>query len=138
MEGQQTIQQFIDAHGIAATAKPADSNPNSADWMPGAHHWKVTLRMQAERSNRDRTMTVPFSQGSAHTASPTASDVLGCLVMDSAGIDNATSFEDWCAEYGYDTDSRKAEKTFTACERQARKLRQFLGSAYDEAMQAKS
>jgi len=36
--------------------------------------------------------------------------------------------EDWCAEYGYDTDSRKAERTFRAVERQTKALKRMLGS----------
>lgn len=136
---QQTIQQFVEKHGVTATATPAESNPNAEDWARDAHHWKVRLRiLTGGMMFNQRSLTVPFSQGSAHTTPPTAADVLGCLVMDSSGIDNGTSFEDWCAEYGYDSDSRKAEKTFKLCERQARKLRQFLGAAYDEAMECES
>jgi len=40
--------------------------------------------------------------------SPTAYDVLACLDTYSDGF----TFEDFCHSYGYDTDSRKAEKTF--------------------------
>jgi hypothetical protein len=44
--------------------------------------------------------------------SPTAYDVIACLTKYDVG-----SFEDFCSEYGYDTDSRKAEKTYNAvCE----------------------
>ena len=32
-------------------------------------------------------------------------------------------FDDFCAEFGYDTDSRKAERTWRACKRAAEKLR---------------
>lgn len=40
---------------------------------------------------------------------PTAYDVLACLTKNEVG-----SFEDFCADYGYDTDSRKAEKIYQA------------------------
>jgi len=58
---------------------------------------------------------------------PTAADVLNCLASDAAGVENARSFEDWCADYGYDTDSRKAEKTFRVCEQQRDSLKGFIG-----------
>ena len=79
-------------------------------------------------------MRVPFSQGSAHTQEPTASDVLECLASDASGVDNAQSFDDWCAEYGYDNDSRKAEKTYKTCQRQADNLRNFLGNENFETL----
>jgi hypothetical protein len=65
--------------------------------------------------------------GLAHTQEPTTEDVLNSLASDAAGIENARSFEAWCNHYGYDTDSRRAEKTFNVCERQAEKLKSFLG-----------
>ena len=40
---------------------------------------------------------------------PTAYDVLACLTKYDPG-----TFEDFCDEFGYDTDSRKAEKTYNA------------------------
>ena len=44
-------------------------------------------------------------------------------------ISNARGFEDWCSDFGYDADSRKAEKTFKVCEHQAKRLRSFLGDS---------
>jgi len=41
---------------------------------------------------------------------PSAGSVLPCLQTRSP-----STFEDFCAEYGYDTDSRKAEKIWRAC-----------------------
>lgn len=70
-------------------------------------------------------MTIPFSMGPAHSHEPTVADVLECLASDYSGSDQA--FEDWAADLGYDPDSRKAERTYQAVVRQARKLEQFLG-----------
>lgn len=70
-----------------------------------------------------------------YPVAPSISDVLDCLAMDAVGIENARgSFDDWCAEYGYDTDSRKAEKTFHICERQAAHLKHFLGAELFEQL----
>jgi hypothetical protein len=90
-----------------------------------SHPYKVTLTYQRRR------MTVPFFMGSALDHEPTAADVLSCLCSDAMGVENAGSFEDWCAEYGFATDSRKAEATFKACERNAAKVRQLLGEDFD-------
>jgi len=128
----RTLKQFIADNNIKAIVYKADSNPNvdPKEWGAGARHFKVRLTM-----GRD-SMRVPFSQGSAHTEDPTAEDVLECLASDAAGIENAKGdFEEWCSEYGYDTDSRKAERTFHVCEEQAEKLKTFLGDdLYDEIL----
>jgi hypothetical protein len=42
-------------------------------------------------------------------AEPTPYDVLACLTKYDVG-----SFENFCSDFGYDTDSRKAEKTYKA------------------------
>jgi hypothetical protein len=66
---------------------------------------------------------------------PDAGTVLDCLAADAAGHDNADSFEDWAAEYGYETDSRKAERTYNLTGTQAGKLRRFLGNVlYEELL----
>jgi hypothetical protein len=88
------------------------------------------------RVPRSVKMTVYFSKGTGHHgAEPTVEEVLDCLSSDAAGIENASNFEDWCSEYGYDTDSRSAEKTFKACEHSAKRLRNFLGDdLYDQLL----
>lgn len=118
-----TLKAFVSRHHITASAEWADRNPNAEDgeWAREANHYKVTLRRGRRR------MTVYFSMGSALTREPSAEDVLNSLSLDSAGVDNARSFEEWCGEYGYDIDSRKAERTYRVCQRQAEKLQQFLG-----------
>jgi hypothetical protein len=49
--------------------------------------------------------------------------------MDASGAENARNFEDWASEYGYDTDSRAAERTYNVVVKQAAELREFLGAA---------
>lgn len=119
-----TIDSFIRVNRIRMDAERTDSNPNMDD---SAHmdHWKCVLKMGYKR------MTVYFSQGYGHNGrEPKVADVLDCLASDAAGVENARSFEDWCSEYGYDTDSRKAEKTFKVCEHQAKRLENFLGGEH--------
>jgi hypothetical protein len=87
-----------------------------------------SITVRKRRIPRAAKMTVYFSKGIGHHgAEPTTEEVLSCLADDAAGVENSPSFEDWCSEYGYDTDSRKAEKIFKACEHQATRLKNFLG-----------
>lgn len=57
----------------------------------------------------------------AKKLAPTAYSVLACL--DQLYSD---SFEDFCAEYGYDTDSRTAERTYNEMLEQDRQLRRLF------------
>lgn len=45
---------------------------------------------------------------------PDLQDVFYCLLSDSSVID-AGGFENWCSDYGYDSDSIKAKATYDAC-----------------------
>lgn len=56
---------------------------------------------------------------------PALADVLYSLVSDSDVLDYAT-FEDWAVAFGYETDSRAAEKTYRACLEIALTLRQLI------------
>ena len=97
---------------------------NSDEWGPGTRHWTVTLRHDS-----GRTLAVPFSQGSAHKDPPTARDVLSCLVMDIP--EDGATFEEWAADYGFDPDSRRAERIFRAVERQTLALREWAGPDFE-------
>lgn len=144
-ETRTTILDFIKHHGINSTAQRTSSNPSMDRDMD---HWKVRLTRSftgvaqyADRNGKAAprrytlSMTVPFSMGYGHHGKePEAADVLSCLASDAANV-NMSSFEDWRSDLGYDTDSRKAERTYKTCEKQADKLKRFLGQdAYDELL----
>jgi len=66
--------------------------------------YKVTLR------NDKGSYTFKFGQSIANSGQePSAYDVLSCLTKYNTG-----SFEEFCSEFGYDTDSRTAERTYKA------------------------
>lgn len=97
----------------------APENPEFMD----ADGWTVTLEMAGRR------MTTHFYKGYGHQGKePTAEEVLECLVLDAA-IENL-SYEEWCAEYGYDSDSWRAEKIYAECLKQTEELRKFLGDKF--------
>jgi hypothetical protein len=116
-----TLKAFIVRNHIRAESVMVDHNPNM-DGSQNMDNYKVTLR------RKGRQLTIPFSMGVALCREPSAEDVLDCLASDSSSYENyAGSFEDWCGEFGYDTDSRKAERTYNVCGTQAGKLKRFLG-----------
>ena len=93
-------------------------------WQREATAWTVRLRYNG------RSLTVPYWTGSAITDEPTAADVLYSVIMDTSA--GEYDFDDFCGEFGYDDDSRKAEKTWKSCKTIARKTRQFLGDDFDK------
>lgn len=115
-----SLQNFVKENGIRLSCEWADRNPNMDD-SDRMNNYKCRL------THKGRSMTLYFSMGLALTREPSVEDVLDCLASDSAGFENNDSFEDWCGEYGYDTDSRRAERTYKAIERQSEKLRKLLG-----------
>lgn len=58
---------------------------------------------------------------------PELRDVLYSLVMDTEAFEY--DFEDWCANLGYDTDSRKAEKIYNEHVEIAHKLLRNIGTS---------
>ena len=127
-----TIREFARKHRVNMTATLVESNPNMDDMPAGSTHWSCELRRSldvrgAQGRRLKRTLTVPFSMGSAHCKEPTAVDLLDCLASDACTVENAGSFEEFARELGYDEDSRKAERTFQTCQKQTEKLKQFLG-----------
>lgn len=117
-----TLAQFVERHHVKLAAERTDANPAMPD-SRDMDHWKVTLRAQGRR------MSLVFSQGYGHNGKkPDVASVLDCLASDASSFDNAQSFEDWAADMGWDTDSRKAERTFKAIKRQSERLKRFLGS----------
>lgn len=87
-------------------------------------------REEYKRLRYRRTIAVEaFYNANKANYRPDLASVLDCLASDSVSVENSPVFEDWADEFGYDTDSRKAEKTFQACCEQARTLRALLGPA---------
>lgn len=94
---------------------------------PGTTHWTCTFRFGHKSSPGFRLMQVKYSQGSAIETPPKACCVMNCLVF-SDYVSDYISFEEWCGDFGYDTDSRDNEALFKVCQKQSRELDAFLGN----------
>lgn len=98
------------------------------EWQKQAHPYRVTLTYERRR------LTVDFFMGSANTSEPDAEGVIDCLLSDAQAGEQ--SFEDFCADMGYDLDSRKAEQTWKQCRAYAPKVRRFLGHHFETFLYA--
>jgi len=118
----------------------------SEDWQEMAHKWLVVINGQSfdyytgfshreplrglygsERAEYKRLKNANLTQRGldsllkiSKATPPTVSDILYSLVMDASA--ESESFPNWCDNYGYDTDSRKALETYLACQENALKL----------------
>ena len=130
MSEPMTVKQFRQKHHIGfAAPSQEDCNPNMPDWQD-ADHWRCRFKRDGH------SMTVHYSQGYGHeTRAPEGNDVLDCIASDACTVENALTFEDFCDELGYDTNSRRAERTHKFCLATRKRLLQFLGQdAYDELL----
>lgn len=140
-----SIASFIAKCNLGFEAHRVASRPDAL-MTDSARHFRCVITSEGRERHGNQELRGPkevparlevyFSQGSAHTEPPTLADVLDCLASDASGYDQAAgSFEEWASDLGYDADSRKAEKTFRAVEKQARDLKALLGAeAYEELL----
>jgi hypothetical protein len=143
-ETTNTVHDFVQQRGISMNAAYVDRITDADGWEHDA--WKcVLIRRETEvysfRNERGdlvnghkdtrRQMTVNYRMGTGHHgAAPRLIDVLDSIASDAAGVEDARDFETWASDYGYDPDSRKAERIYRACQRETTRLKKFLG---DEA-----
>lgn len=123
------IDKFIELNKLTANVEEVGENPNMDDPKWQARHYKVTI---FSLKDGRKYMTTYFSQGMGIEREPELRDVLDCLAND-AQTDG--TFEDFCATYGYDTDSRNAERIYKAVIRNSNKLKRLLGeNAYNQVV----
>lgn len=111
------------------TIKSRFTGSKKASWA-GAENWNhhvISVTFNGRRTQFD------FWASVAEPEIRTKSDLLNafeCFVSDA--IAGNGSFEDFCSDMGYDTDSRKAERTWKACRLSAAKLnRIYTDDLYD-------
>jgi len=111
-------------------------NDLTTDYMQGLAHvpgYKHQFGGQtvADQERDNRAAEHGEFQRRAHSIlwqklpAPELVDILYCLARDASVLDHA-SFQDWADEFGFDTDSRKAEATYYQCLTLAMKLRQMI------------
>lgn len=88
----------------------------------GAKGWAEKRLASVERQALIRN---GVAAGHGWALPPTAYDILACISSDH---NCPETFEEWCAEFGYDTDSRRAEAVYRRCKDFAYKLIRFFTS----------
>jgi hypothetical protein len=138
------LDAICEAKGVTVKAtlvhSPINRKAKGEDWKQSAYHFSVVLIYKG------RSMVTEWWSGHGNEikgkhlanldwttpAKPpkvTAAGVLYGLILDSSALD--MGFEDWCGDFGYDTDSRKALELYHECQRMGKKVRALLGSDFD-------
>lgn len=114
--------QFAQKHGIALEIISEDYRP----YFPEDKGCRSVFKCRLVRNGRQYTFE--FGQSIANIGQePTMYDILACLTKY-----DPESFEWFCSNYGYDTDSRKAEKTYHAVVKEWEAVERLFGDILDE------
>ena len=117
-----TLNQFIKDNNIKMTATQISERPD-LKW-DNANHFKCRLK------NKNKSITIYYSQGYGITNDPSTESVLNALLVDFWNHD--MSFSEFCSNYGYSEDSLSALKTFKLCSKNSLKVKKlFNGSLND-------
>lgn len=117
---QRELATLLDQLGIVVTVRGGSVKQDQDGWKHRA--WSTTIT----REGYTAVMRVPYRSGMGVSSIPTAVDVVAAVVRDGSVPDTFTEF---CAEFGYDEDSRKAYRTWRTCRDYAERFRAFEISA---------
>jgi hypothetical protein len=93
------------------------------------HADQITVEYMAKGADlidKKAVARVAAKVAQAQGKKPSPAEVLGSCARE--GMDASDTFADWCANFGYDEDSRKAERTYFECQANGIKARKVLKS----------
>lgn len=103
-EYELQAEQFATKHNVKLHILDEDYRP----YFPDDKESRSVFKCRLSRNGRSYTFSFGQSINNAGIE-PTMYDVLACLTKCDPG-----DFEDFCASYGYDVDSRTAERMYKA------------------------
>ena len=137
--------------------RPTSLTKDKEGWDHFAWSARLERRNDATSNKPDaQTEDIPYKMGSAHVEplndlqrmrlrnygdkpvrkpkAPDAATIVHSLLMDSEACE--MSHEDWCANCGYEEDSRKGMDIYLACQKSGRIIRSFLGKDLEAVKEA--
>jgi hypothetical protein len=123
----KTLKQFIKSNDIKMTVKKIDERKDIK--LDNANHFKCTLK------NGNQSISINFSQGYGIKNEPELDSVLNSLKIDF--IDDL-SFQDFCLDFGYPTDSISALKTYKACLKNTDKVKKLFNGSLNNFLECES
>ncbi len=120
---QEQAQEFLNKNELKMRITLSNTKHPKWDTIPGEfhNHYVVTISAKDRKSLR-----FDFWSSANDTRSgryPTSYDILACISRDQNCPD---TFEEFCSDYGYATDSIKADKSFRSLSVFAKRLKKFF------------
>lgn len=123
-EYEMNAVEFIKKHNIGFTIKLLKRGKYFSDDKQERNIYEITLT----RKGLEYVFTFGQSVvGTEKGETPSVYDVLACLTKYDVG-----TFEDFCSEFGYEEDSRTAEKTYHAVVDEFKNVERLMGDIMDE------
>ena len=126
---EQQAQAFLDKHGLTFKATYDRFGRYFADDTESRSIFLLTLTERRTRRSYSTRFGASIVMTRENTV-PTAYDLLACVTKSDPG-----TFEDFCGEYGYDTDSRSAEKTYKSVRRDWHRIERFFSAEQIDELQ---
>ncbi len=127
---EQSAIDFLAVNGLQFKASFIGNKSNFFE--DGDNVFRDVYKCELFRSGNHNVVSFNFGQSisksGAKRAKPTAYDLLTCITKNDPG-----TFENFCGDFGYDEDSRKAEKVYNAVCKEWEKVERF--STYEELEQ---
>jgi hypothetical protein len=148
------LAELMEAHKVTMTARRVDSRPDDAEWHKDSCHAAFDVlhngrKVYSGHYSAGKLAAIPdtlqaFDRRQSVAKTQWESDILECVrrvwlpesvdVIQSL-LSSATeeSFDEWCGDYGSDTDSRKALATWETCREIERVMRRVFGAYFETA-----
>lgn len=114
-----------------------DGREERFEYFTGTGHRKVPNKrleaeMEREIKSRHSSWRTSIVAKYVKPVEPHMAGVLHSLILDSQAV--GQSFDSWCGEFGYETDSRKAYATYQACMENGEKFARLFNAEQREAL----
>lgn len=118
----QQATEFAAKHNVTMKINSVNYGKHFPDDKESRYIFNITLK----RNRKQYTFNFGQSLASG-SEEPTMYDILTCLEKY-----ESRDFEDFCSNYGYDTDSIKALKTYKAVDREYKAVNRLFGDIMEE------
>jgi hypothetical protein len=125
MDYEKQGRDFLTKTGVKMRVTYVNYGPHFAGDKESRDRYRVTL------SRNGKSMRIMFGQSLAKGAvPPTAYDILSCIQKYDVG-----SFENFCGDFGYDEDSRTAERVYKAVRKEYAGVQRIFSEEEIDEMQ---
>jgi hypothetical protein len=111
-----------------------DGKVYTLPYKMGLGHIQTPCKKRIQKGGRyvDRPCTHVRCEGREVPIPPDLYTVFCSLKSDAT---RGATFQEWCFDYGYDTDSRKAMDTYIACQESENECQKFFGAEWSRLLE---